>query len=67
MHMQQRPLQKSGVVSLERFERSAGGRFDATIVISEIVDGRRRSLDVCSDTTIGNMGELMRTDQNGAC
>ena len=66
LHMEQRPLQKSGVVSLGRLERSAGGRFDATIVISEILDGRRRSLAVCSDTTIGNMGEFRPASQDDA-
>ena len=65
-HMQQRPLQKSGVVWLDSFQRGANGRFDATIGVSELLGGVRRCLDINSDTTIGNMGEFRWTDQHGA-
>ena len=54
-HMQQRPLQKSGVVWLRCFKRGADGRFNATIGVSAMVGGGRRYLKVNSDTTIGNM------------
>ena len=57
-HMQQHSLQKSGVVWLDSFQRSASGRFDAIIGVSEIVGGGRRCLDVDSDTTIANMNEF---------
>lgn len=62
-HMQQRPLQKSGVVWLDSFQRGANGWFDATIGVSEIVGGHRRCLDVHSNTTISNMGEFRCMDQ----
>ena len=65
-HMQQRPLQESGVVWLDSFQRGADGRFDATIGVSETVGVGRRCLDVNSDTTIGNMGEFRGADQGGA-
>ena len=58
-HMQQRPLQKSGVVWLDSFQRSANGGYEATIGVSEMVGGGRRYLDVNSDTTIGNMGSFV--------
>ena len=62
MHMQQHPLHKSDVVCLDSLQRGANGRFDATIGVSEVVDGGRRCLDINSDTTIGNMGEFRRGD-----
>ena len=62
MHMQQHPLHKSDVVYLDSLQRGANGRFDATIGVSEVVDGGRRCLDINSDTTIGNMGEFRRGD-----
>ena len=65
-HMQQRPLQESGVVWLDSFQRGADGRFDATIGVSETVGDGRRCLDVNSGTTIGNMGEFRGVDQGGA-
>ena len=65
-HMEQRPLQKSGVVWLEGFRRDAKGRFDATIGVSEMVGGDRRLLDVDATTTIGNMKEFRWTGQDGA-
>ena len=65
-HMQQRPLQESGVVRLDSFQRGADGCFDATIGVSETVGVGRRCLDVNSDTTIGNMGEFRGADQGGA-
>ena len=57
--MQQHPLQKSGVVWLDSFQRSGKGRFDATIGVSEMVGGGRRFLKVNSNTTIGNMGSFV--------
>ena len=65
-HMQQRPLQESGVVWLDSFQRGADGGFNATIGVSERVGGDRRCLEVNSDTTIGNMGEFRGADQGGA-
>ena len=65
-HMQQRPLQESGVVWLDSFQRGPDGRFDATIGVSETVGVGRRCLDVNADTTIGNMGEFRGADQGGA-
>ena len=65
-HMQQRPLQESGVVWLDNFQRGADGRFDAIIGVSETVGVGRRCLDVTSDTTIGNMGEFRGVDKGSA-
>lgn len=65
-HMRRRPLQKSGVVWLDSFQRGADGRFDATIGVSETVGVGRRCIDVNSDTTIGNMGEFRAVHQGGA-
>ena len=65
-HMQQRPLQKSGVVQLDSFRRGADDRFCATIGVSETVGVGRRLVDVNSNTTIGNMGEFRGADQGGA-
>ena len=62
-HMQQRPLQESGVVWLDSFRRDADGRFEATIGVSETVGVGRRLLDIDSDTTIGNMGEFRVANQ----
>ena len=66
LHMRQRPLQESGVVWLDSFQRAAAGRFNATIGVSERVGVGRRCLDVTADTTIGNMGEFRGTDRGGA-
>ena len=66
LHMRQRPLQESGVVRLDSFQRAAAGRFNATIGVSERVGVGRRCLDVTADTTIGNMGEFRGTDRGGA-
>ena len=57
-HMQQSPLQESGVVWLDSFRRGVDGRFDATIGVSATVGIGRRCLDVNSDTTISNMDEF---------
>ena len=59
------PLQKSGVVQIDRFQRGANGHFEATIGVSEKVGSSRRCLEVNSDTTIGNMGEFRGVDQGG--
>ena len=63
--MRNHPLQKSGVVQLDRFQRGANGHFEATIGVSEKVGSSRRCLEVNSDTTIGNMGEFRGVDQGG--
>ena len=63
-HLEQRPLQKSGVVRLESFRRDAAGGFDATIDVSELGGGGRRCLDVNANTTIGNMGDLRFAEQD---
>ena len=65
-HMQQRPLQGSGVVWLDSFRRGPDDRFDATIGVSEKVGVSRRLVDINSDTTIGNMGEFRGAAQGGA-
>ena len=57
-HMSDHPLPKSGVVSLKSFQRDANGRFRATIGISEMLGEGPRFVEVCSDTTIGNMPEF---------
>ena len=56
--MRRHPLPKSGVVSLERFQRHANGRFEATIGISDMFGKNRRYVEVDTDTTIGNMPAL---------
>ena len=65
-HMQQRPLQGSGVVWLDSFRRGPDDRFYATIGVSEKVGVSRRLVDINSDTTIGNMGEFRGAEQGGA-
>ena len=57
-HMQQHPLQQSGVVWLYNFRRCPDGHFDATIGVSETVGGKQRYIDVNSRTTIGTMGQF---------
>ena len=56
--MRRHPLQKSGVVSLEIFQRHANGRFEATIGISDMFGKDRRYVEVNTVTTIGNMPAL---------
>ena len=65
-HMSFHPLPRSGIVSLQSFLRGANGRFDATIGISELLGKGRRYVEVCSDTTIGNMPALRQALANGA-
>ena len=65
-HMSFHPLPRSGIVSLKSFLRGANGRFDATIGISELLGKGRRYVEVCSDTTIGNMPALRQALANGA-
>ncbi len=54
-HMSDHPLRKSNIITHQSFHRDAEGRFEARITISEIQGEGRRFVDVCSDTTIGNM------------
>ena len=56
--MRHHPLPKSGVVSLERFQSHANGRFEATIGISDMFGKNGRYVEVDTDTTIGNMPAL---------
>ena len=65
-HMRSHPLQKSGGISLQSFQRGADGRFEATIGISEMLGEGRRFVEVCSDTTIGNMSALRQAEPDGA-
>ena len=65
-HLSSHPLPRSGIVSLQSFQRGANGRFEATIGISEILDEGRRFVEVCSDTTIGNMPALRQAEPDGA-
>lgn len=65
-HMCSHPLPKSGVVSLQSFQRGANGRFEGKIGISEVLGGGRRLVEVCSDTTIGNMPALRQAEPDGA-
>ena len=59
-HMQQRPLEVSGVVSLKCLSLQPPGKFTATICVSGIVGVDRCLLDVDSETTRANMGEFRR-------
>ena len=65
-HMNDNSLTKSGVVSLQSFQRSANGRFEAMIGISEMLGAGRRVVDVSSDTTIGNMPAFRQAEQDVA-
>ncbi len=65
MHLQQHPMQRSGVVWLEDFQNKANGKFRAIIGISKMYGMVSRCLEVSSDTTIGNMGEFREMDQDG--
>ena len=65
-HMSDHPLPRSGIVSLQSFLRGANGRFEATIEISELLGEVRRYVEVCSDTTIGNMPALRQAPENGS-
>ena len=65
-HLSSHPLPRSGVVSLQSFQPGANGRFEATIGISEILGEGRRFVEVCSDTTIGNMPALRQAEPDGA-
>ena len=64
-HIRSHPLPKSGVVSLESFQRSANGRFKATIGVLEMFGKGRRIVEVCSDTTIRNMPTLRQAEPDG--
>jgi len=63
--MSGQPLQMSGVVGLNSFQREANGHFKAVIVVTEKMGGSLRYLKVDSGTTIGNMGKFFRVDQGG--
>ena len=63
--MRDHPLRKSGVVSLQSFQRVAHGRFEATIGISEMLGEGRRCVEVGADTTIGNMPAWRQAEADG--
>lgn len=52
------PLQRDGVVSLERFRRYGNGGFEAKLGIADLFDKGRRYVEVSADSTIGNMPAL---------
>ncbi len=54
------PMVKNNLVSLQDVQRNGNDRFVATIDISEILGGSRRSVEVSSDTTIANMPTLRK-------
>ena len=64
-HMHGRPLAKSGVVSLDELRIDADGRFEATLVLPELLGCGLRTLDVDSDTTIGNMRPFAHPETDG--
>ena len=57
-HMNASPMQQSGVVTIDSFQRISNGRFDATIRLPDILGDDPHFLDVDSDTTIENMGDI---------
>ncbi|MDE0226803.1 MAG: AAA family ATPase [Gammaproteobacteria bacterium] len=64
--MRGRPLAKSGVVSLDELQIAADGRFEARLVLSELLGRGPRTLVVDSDTTIGNMRPFTQPEAEGS-
>ena len=64
-NMSNHSLSKSGVVSLQSLQRGGNGRFEATIRISEMLGEGCRSVEVDSDTTIGNMPKWRQAVPDG--